>query len=201
MYNQLQMLMSSGSILGYFFQAVPITCIVGVIYIGIRLAYIKHSKCTIVWIDELMKLLFTCYLTGLFSLVVLPANFWLNFFDGVFFGWWGEIEPVFSYGGFNLIPSIIKVLDGELILGSWVKTMLVGNIVMFLPLGFFIPFVTKKSNHKNVFVFAFIIPLMVEFLQLIFGRSFDIDDWICNLIGFVVGYVAILALKGISKKF
>lgn len=199
MYNQLRMLMNSGSILGYYFQTLPITCIVGVVYILVRLAHIKLQKCSIVWIDELMKLLFTCYLTGLLSLVVLPANFWLDFFDGVFFGWWEEIGPVFSYGGFNLVPSIIKVLGGELMLSSWVKTMLMGNIVMFLPFGFFLAFVTQKINRKNVFIFAFIVPLVVEFLQLIFGRSFDIDDLICNFIGIVVGYFVALVLKGISK--
>ncbi len=201
MYNQLRMIMNSGSILGYFFQAVPITCIVGVVYIGIRIAYIKHQKRSIVWLDELMKLLFACYLTGLLSLVVLPANFWLDFFDGLFFGWWEEMGPVFSYGGFNLVPSIIKVFGGELILGSWVKTMLLGNIAMFLPFGFFIPFVTKKVNRKNVFILAVIVPITVELLQLILGRSFDIDDLICNFIGIVVGYFVALTLKGIGKKY
>ncbi len=200
MYNQLRMIMNSGSILGYFFQAVPITCIVGVVYIGIRIAYIKHQKRSIVWLNELMKLLFACYLTGLLSLVVLPANFWLDFFDGVFFGWWEEMGPVFRYGGFNLVPSIIKVFGGEWILGSWVKTMLLGNIAMFLPFGFFIPFVTKKVNRKNVFILAAIVPVAVEFLQLILGRSFDIDDLICNFIGIAFGYFVALALKGIGKK-
>ncbi len=200
MYNQLRMIMNSGSILGYFFQAVPITCIVAVVYIGIRVANIKHKKRSIILLDELLKVLFVCYLTGLLSLVVLPANFWLRFFDGVFFGWWGEMGFAFSWGDFNLVPSIIKVLRGELVLGSWVKTMLVGNIAMFLPLGFFTPFVTKKVNRKNVFILAFIVPLAVEILQLVLGRSFDTDDLICNLIGIILGYFVALALIGIRKR-
>ncbi len=200
MYNHLRMIMNSGSIIGYFFQAVPITCLVGAVYIGIRIAFIKHKKQAIVLLDELIKLLFVCYLTGLLSLVILPANFWLYFFDGIFFGWWNEVGSLFSYGGFNLVPSIVKVFSGELILGSWVKKMLVGNIAMFLPLGFFIPLVTKQFNRKKGFILAVIVPFMIEILQLVLGRSFDIDDLICNFIGISVGFIIALALKEIKKE-
>ena len=88
MLNWLRSIMNSGSVLGYFFQAVPITCVVGIIYVIIRVVIIKRNNLTIEWLKEIMRLLFSCYLTGLISLVVLPANFWLDFFDGVFLGWW-----------------------------------------------------------------------------------------------------------------
>ena len=79
--------MNSGSVLGYFFQAVPITCFVGIVYLIIRVVTVKRNKRKVEWLKEIMKLLFTCYLTGLISLVVLPANFWLSFFDGILLGW------------------------------------------------------------------------------------------------------------------
>ena len=112
MFNWLRSIMNSGSVLGYFFQAVPITCIVGIIYVIICVVIVKRNKLKIEWLKEIMKLLFTCYLTGLISLVILPANFWLDFFDGVFLGWWDEMLPIFSFGGFNLVPSLIKALSG-----------------------------------------------------------------------------------------
>lgn len=103
--------MNSGSVLGYFFQAVPITCFVGIVYLIIRVVTVKRNKLKVEWLKEIMKLLFTCYLTGLISLVVLPANFWLSFFDGILLGWWDEMLPIFSFGGFNLVPSLIKALS------------------------------------------------------------------------------------------
>lgn len=145
-------------------------------------------------------MLFSCYLTGLISLVVLPANFWLSFFDGIFLGWWDEMLPIFSFGEFNLVPSFIKALSGELTIGSWVKTMLIGNIAMFLPLGFFLPFVTERVNRKNIFVVAIAVPFIVELLQMVFGRSFDIDDLICNFIGIVVGFFIGFAIKNTKQK-
>ena len=200
MFNWLRSIMNSGSVLGYFFQAVPITCIVGIIYVIICVVIVKRNKLKIEWLKEIMKLLFTCYLTGLISLVILPANFWLDFFDGVFLGWWDEMLPIFSFGGFNLVPSLIKALSGELTIGSWVKTMLIGNIAMFLPLGFFLPFVTERVNRKNIFVVAIAVPFIVELLQMVFGRSFDIDDLICNFIGIVVGFFIGFAIKNIKQK-
>ena len=200
MLNWLRSIMNSGSVLGYFFQAVPITCVVGIIYVIIRVVIIKRNNLTIEWLKEIMRLLFSCYLTGLISLVVLPANFWLSFFDGILLGWWDEMLPIFSFGGFNLVPSLIKALSGELTIGSWVKTMLIGNIAMFLPLGFFLPFVTERVNRKNIFVVAIAVPFIVELLQMVFGRSFDIDDLICNFIGIVAGFFIGFAIKNIKQK-
>ena len=200
MLNWLRSIMNSGSVLGYFFQAVPITCVVGIIYVIIRVVIIKRNNLTVEWLKEIMRLLFSCYLTGLISLVILPANFWLDFFDGVFLGWWDEMLPIFSFGGFNLVPSLIKALSGELTIGSWVKTMLIGNIAMFLPLGFFLPFVTERVNRKNIFVVSIAVPFIVELLQMIFGRSFDVDDLICNFIGIVAGFFIGFAIKTSSRR-
>ena len=186
MLNWFRSIMNSGSVLGYFFQAVPITCFVGIVYLIIRVVTVKRNKLKVEWLKEIMKLLFTCYLTGLISLVVL--------------GWWDEMLPIFSFGGFNLVPSLIKALSGELTIGSWVKTMLIGNIAMFLPLGFFLPFVTERVDRKNIFVVAIAVPFIVELLQMVFGRSFDIDDLICNFIGIVVGFFIAYVTKDRKKE-
>ena len=138
--------------------------------------------------------------TGLISLVVLPVNFWLNIYDGIFLGWWNEIPSIFSFGGFNLVPTIIKALSGEIVIGSWVKTMLIGNVAMLLPLGFFLPFVTEKVNKKNIYSVAVVVPSIAELLQMIFGRSLDVDDLICNFIGIVAGFFVGLAIRNIKGK-
>lgn len=187
--------MNSASVWAYFLQALPISLIAGLIYVVIRIEIIKRRKLTIRWADEFNKLLFICYLTGLISLVILPENFWLHVYDGIFLGWWDEILPIFSFGGFNLVPTVIKALSGELIIGSWVKTMLIGNIAMFLPFGFFLLFVTEKVNKRNIFAAAIVVPFIAELLQMVFGRSFDVDDLICNFIGIVIGFFIAYMLK------
>ena len=144
MLNRIKMIMGSGSIIGYFLQALPIACLVGVIYLVIRLIHLKKKECHIKWLSEILRLIFVCYLTGLISLIVLPANFWLYVYDGLFLGWWDELGQIFHLGDLNLIPSVVKCLNGELSIGSWVKTMLIGNIAMFIPLGFCLCVIKKQ---------------------------------------------------------
>lgn len=197
MYSKLRMIMGSGSIVGYFLQALPIACIAGVVYLVLRLRQAKKSGVQINWPTELLRLIFVCYLAGLVSLIILPANFWLYVYDGLVFGWWDELGPVFQIGDVDLVPLVIGWLSGELSLGSWAKKMLIGNIAMFIPMGFLLPIVTKVRGRKSLLRASFMIPLACEVLQLIFGRSFDIDDLICNFVGILIGAaIAHCVLRG-----
>jgi glycopeptide antibiotics resistance protein len=91
---------------------------------------------------------------------------------------------------------------GNLSIGSWVKHMLIGNIAMFMPLGFLLPFVTEKVSKKNIWKIAIFVPLAAELLQLVLGRSFDIDDLICNFVGIVIGFlIAYLIGNQLNKNF
>lgn len=199
LYNLFRMEMNSGTILGYFLQAVPITIVVGILYAVCRFVFLKQKNCPIAWLSEMMRLLFVCYLTGLCSLVILPANFWLHVFDGIFFGWWEEMGPFFRLGEINLTPTIVMCLSGECSLGSWVKEMIAGNVVMFIPFGFFLPFVTEKLNRKNIFAIAVAVPLIIELFQLMLGRSFDIDDLICNFLGIIIGFFIAAGIKTVGR--
>ena len=68
---------------------------------------------------------------------------------------------------------------------------LMGNVVMFIPLGYFIPRVWPK--FRRFFRWLLLVMgliLAVEVLQLftLLG-SFDVDDWILNLLGMLLGYL------------
>ncbi len=199
MFGKLRMLMNSGSVLGYFLQALPIACLAGLVCFLIRISILKKRKAQVKWPAEILRLLFVCYLAGLISLVILPANFWLTVYDGIFFGWWNELGHVFQIGDINLVPSVVKWLSGKLSMGHWVKTMLIGNIVMFIPLGFFIPLVTGIKSCKKMILIAVAIPICCEVTQMFFGRSFDVDDLIGNFIGIIIGTVVSLGILKIKS--
>ncbi len=203
MFQKFRSIMNSGSVMGYFLQALPVAIFVGILYVVIRIAFLKKKNRQIQGLSEVLRVLFVCYLTGLVSLVVLPANFWLCIYDGIFFGWWDGLRERFHIGGVNLVPSVIKCLAGELSLGSWVKTMLVYNILMFVPFGFFLPLTTKIKSFRKMIWVAAAMPVCVEVLQLVFGRSFDVDDLICNFIGIFAGAAlafAILKIPALSVR-
>ena len=74
---------------------------------------------------------------------------------------------------------------------------LVGNVIMFVPLGFLLPFIYKRAkSFAGCMVTSFIILLCVEVTQLItFLGSFDIDDLLLNMVGAFIGYIGYKMMK------
>jgi len=72
-----------------------------------------------------------------------------------------------------------------------------GNIALFFPLGFLLPLLFKKINtYKKIILIASITSLLVEFTQLVMIltvkfnlKSFDINDFILNIIGAIIGFL------------
>lgn len=79
---------------------------------------------------------------------------------------------------------------------------LVGNVVAFLPLGFFLPIMYRKcrSLFYTVF-FCFEFSLIVETIQLVSKvGSFDVDDLLLNTIGGAIGYLCFTILNYMRRK-
>lgn len=193
-------IMMSGSLMGEFLQVVPIACLVGAVYGLTRYGYIRSRKKQTDPGTEIMRLFFVCYLTGLANLVLVPNNLWTYIWNRVFLGSGGcEVGPLFS-GGFNFEPTLLKWLLGEHTIGSWVRTMLLGNLLMFVPMGFFLPFVSQRITKGTILPLAVAIPVVIEVLQPVVGRSFDIDDLMMNFAGILVGYLAAAGIQAVMKK-
>lgn len=62
-----------------------------------------------------------------------------------------------------------------------------GNIMIFIPYGILIKYQFKTSIKKLIIV-TLIFSLSIEFIQLLIGRVFDIDDILLNIIGSIIGY-------------
>ena len=153
----------------YFFSALPFAIIAGAIYAAIRyfIAVKKKEKFSLK--KEILNIAFVCYLAGLLSIILVPRT----------------KTDEFSY---NLVPTLFLVAKGEYVLGIWTKTMMIANVVMFIPMGIFICLICKKINWKNIWAVALLIPIFIEICQIFIGRSFDIDDIINNFIGTIIGY-------------
>ena len=74
------------------------------------------------------------------------------------------------------------------------------NIILFIPLGFFIPIVFKKQRKLyKTLLLSFSITFGVEFIQFFIGRSADIVDIITNLFGTIIGYTIYKLLNSLCK--
>jgi glycopeptide antibiotics resistance protein len=68
---------------------------------------------------------------------------------------------------------------------------IVGNFVMLLPLGIFLPLLYKRiSNFFGILIVSLLISTTIEVLQLITSfRSADVDDIFLNTLGAGVGFL------------
>lgn len=191
----MQRLLLSDSILGMFLQVVPITCLVGLIYAILRIRYIKGKGRVPRWGTEVLRLLFVCYLTGLVNLTLVPNNLWTAIWYKLFHGGQGcVVGPLFTMD-VNLVPTLYQWWRGELLLGSWVRTMLAGNALMLVPMGIFLPLVFPCLRKRALFLLAVGIPLAMELLQPILGRAGDVDDLVMNFIGILIGCLIAWPIK------
>lgn len=72
-----------------------------------------------------------------------------------------------------------------------------GNVAAFVPYGFFLPIVSRRSKKWwNTVLLSFGFSLCVELIQLIFRvGSFDVDDILLNTIGGILGYIGYRAVQ------
>ena len=68
-------------------------------------------------------------------------------------------------------------------------TNLIGNIVLFVPLPYFLFLLAGVKSFRKVFLISSIISLSVEVLQFVLKKGVaDIDDILLNLLGTTIGF-------------
>ena len=65
--------------------------------------------------------------------------------------------------------------------------ILLGNVIMFFPFGFFAVLLWRNISAKRILLIGVLTSLFIEFTQLFVGRSFDIDDILLNALGVLLG--------------
>jgi len=102
---------------------------------------------------------------------------------------------MFNFGGTQARPAnwtpfatILPYLMGEkgFLIGA---INILGNILLLVPIGFFMPLAAPKSNWKSAVLFGIVLALFIELSQVIFQVGiFDIDDVLLNVVGLLLGY-------------
>lgn len=78
---------------------------------------------------------------------------------------------------------------------------LFGNILIFMPFGFFISMASTSSSFFKALFNSLGLSLCVEVLQLVTRvGSFDVDDILLNTIGGVLGYIVFVICNLIRRK-
>lgn len=89
--------------------------------------------------------------------------------------------------------------------GGWNLFLInvVGNVLAFVPFGFFAPLIFMRCKHMVLTaMLSFEVSLFVELLQLVTKvGSFDVDDLLLNTIGGVLGFCMFAIGRFVKKKF
>ncbi|MUV38849.1 hypothetical protein JNUCC1_02720 [Lentibacillus sp. JNUCC-1] len=91
---------------------------------------------------------------------------------------------------FKTINAYVQVLiNGSMNADIPLKNLL-GNVLLFLPMGIYLPFYIKKMGRAGMFIVSMIVMLfLIEAVQIVTRRgSFDIDDFILNMAGALIGF-------------
>lgn len=136
------------------------------------------------------------YCGGMAALTLTPFWFIFSLADILHgFPWNLGGYPFFMKGTINLTPFQTFQADG------WSIFNLAGNIIMFVPFGFFAALLWRRYTWKRAFLTGFCITLFVECCQLSVGRAFDIDDIFLNTLGVFCGYLLWILLNKRAPEF
>ena len=115
----------------------------------------------------LLYTLFALYLCEMCSLVGLPSVTYIRFDVNVN---WIPLQDIWE------VHSLL-------------------NVLLFVPLGFFLPMLWQRWSLKQAALEGFFLSLTIELLQIFTFRATDINDLITNTLGTILGYCLALAVK------
>lgn len=135
----------------------------------------------------------------LFVLYIAFIIYFLLFSD-----WYGRsgMEEEYRYN-LILFREIKRFWEYREQLGMFAMfTNLFGNVLIFMPFGFFMPI---ASGHRKLFsatFYSFGLSLCVETFQLLSKvGSFDVDDLLLNTIGGIAGYIMYTVCNAIRRRY
>lgn len=144
-------------------------------------------------------LLFLLFCAGLAALTVFPSNFWAYLLEPER---WPQQSLLDFYPTAQEVWSRLSGLPQELpwlltpfplgvawhFRNYWSAFLFLGNIGMFLPIGFFPALLGRRPRWWKAFLSGFCASLAIETIQLFIGRGTDLDDLILNTAGALCGY-------------
>ena len=144
----------------------PMIVISVIIMVSFRICYLIKSKEKVVIYKELSMLIFGIYILCLFQVVTFQDDA--------------------SWATNNFIP-FKEIMRYNITSRLFFKNVL-GNMIMFLPFGFFASFYLKSEKLTLPLFLTLIASISIELVQLLIGRVFDVDDILLNILGGLLGY-------------
>jgi len=165
------------TIVSIFDNIAPMLLIFSVIIVSLRLCYLTETKEKFIFYKEMFSLLFCLYIMILFYVVTFQDVSW-------------------STSNFVPFKEMFRYSFGSPLFYRNV----IGNMIMFLPYGFFLSQFIKIHKVGKILFLSFIASTSIEITQLLIGRVFDVDDIILNILGGILGFYLYRFVTFINNK-
>jgi len=153
------------TLVNIFNETWPMLLIITVIAVSMRITWLIKNKSSFVLYKEILYLGFILYVICLFYVVTFQDASWTTS---------------------NFIP--FKEMFRYRFLSRLFFRNVIGNLVMFIPFGFFVAYILKLTKARYVFFLSLLTSITIECTQLVIGRVFDVDDIMLNILGGVLGF-------------
>lgn len=144
----------------------PMIVLACTVIIVLRIIYLLKNKQQFSFHNEIMMLTFIVYILCMFQIVTS--------------------QDVSGIHGVNI--TLFKELTRYSFGSKLFYRNIIGNIIMFLPFGFFTSYYLKLDKKRVIILITVFISVVIEGIQLKIGRAFDVDDILLNMVGGLFGY-------------
>lgn len=154
----------------------PMLTLFIVIMTVLKLSRVFINNDKFVFYKEFYNLLFILYILLLYYLLLGTEN---------------------AASGMNFIP--FKEITRYSIGSRAFFYNIIGNIVLFIPFGYFVSDYLKAKKTHQILIPSIIISLTAELIQYKIGRAFDVDDIILNVLGAILGFMCYISIRAIKN--
>lgn len=154
----------------------PMLTLFIVIMTVLKLSKVFINNDKFVFYKEFYNLLFILYILLLYYLLLGTEN---------------------AASGMNFIP--FKEITRYSIGSRAFFYNIIGNIVLFIPFGYFVSDYLKAKKTHQILIPSIIISLTAELIQYKIGRAFDVDDIILNVLGAILGFMCYISIRAIKN--
>lgn len=134
----------------------------------------------------------------IYTAILLLLLFWRTKYNAGD-DYWSQVRANIQYMPFATISIFWKIIIRSKKVSSLFNAILnlAGNVVLFIPIGMFLPYENKKlQSFWRFFLWSIIIITVIELTQLFTLRGIcDIDDLILNVAGEIIGFIFFAIFK------
>lgn len=158
----------------------PILLIAMVLVATIRVGYLLKHREEFILYREILYLCFMLYILCLFQIVTAE-----------------DLNTITNSNNYILFREILRYkINSNLFFRN-----IIGNVLMFVPYGFFSSLYIDIKKPLRAFLLVFVASFSIELTQLYIGRVFDVDDILLNVIGGMIGFTCYHLFDKLSTRF